>query len=72
MDGCDRAISHISPKIMQRKRVYIMDILAGLMRLQMMSENGEEEVREDDVRRWKVGSGVTKRKIDSPQRTDHL
>lgn len=40
LDGCNRAISHISPKMMQRKRRYNMDMLAKGMRPHTMGESG--------------------------------
>ena len=60
MDGCDRAISYISPKTMAGKGVYIiMDMLARIGRLQLMREDREEEARECDVEvgRWDRVSG---------------
>lgn len=60
MDGCDRAISYISPKTMAGKGVYIiMDMLAMIRRVQLMREGREEEARECDVEdgRWDRVSG---------------
>ena len=77
VDGCGRPISHISPRIMQVKRVCTVRVVLKIPMLHFMRIKVDRRKRVTVMVEKEGRQHVTKRdregerKSDSPQRTDH-